>query len=76
MANNNLREIEISENQTNTILTIVVNLHWDLVREMLNYWTDENINAKVWNEKKIKRASKLTDDLQELESIIRGVPIS
>ena len=75
LTNGNLREVELSENQTNTILYTIVNLHWDLVREMLDFWTDENKNPENWDEKKIKRADKLVDDLQELESIIRGVPI-
>lgn len=67
--------IEYSENQTTTILTLFANLHWDLVREMLNFWTDVDQNTSKWEDEKIKRANKLTDDLQELESIVKGVPI-
>lgn len=67
--------IEYTENQTNTILTLIANLSWDLVREMLNFWTDMDQNTTKWEEEKIKRANKLTDDLQELESIVKGVPI-
>jgi len=70
------RIIEYSDQQTNTILTLVVNLHWDLVREMLNFWTNMDKNTETFDLEKIKRSQKLTDDLQELESIITGVPIS
>lgn len=70
------RIIEYSDSQTNTILTLVVNLHWDLIREMLNFWTDMDQDTTKWEIKKIKRANKLTDDLQELESIVKGVPIT
>jgi len=71
-----MRIIEYSDSQTNTILTLIVNLHWDLVREMLNFWTDMDQDTTKWEVEKIKRANKLTDDLQELESIVKGVPIT
>lgn len=66
------RILELSENQTNTILYIFVNLHWDLLREILNDWSDMD---KTKETKTIKKGLKLLDDFQELESIIRGVPI-
>jgi len=68
--------VEYSNEQVGTMMEIIVNLHWDLLREILNNWTNMDTNPSEWNVEKINRAQKLTDDLQELESIIKGVPIS
>lgn len=69
------RIIEYSEEQTNTMLTLIVNLDWSLVREMINHWTSMDSNDSEWAKDKIKQAQKLTDNFQELESIVKGVPI-
>lgn len=68
-------EITYTSKQVGTILDLCVNLHWDLVREMLNVWTNLEYNEEVFDDDKIKRAKQLTDDFQELESTIKGVPI-
>lgn len=68
--------IEYTEEQSNTILTLVANLHWDLVREMLNTWTNPDKNPDKFDPEKINRSQKVVDDLQEIESIVKGVPIT
>jgi len=68
--------IEYSDEQVNTILTMVVNLNWSLIREMINHWTNMDSNNSKWESDKIKEAQKLVDSFQEIESTVKGVPIT
>ena len=66
---------EYSDAQCNTMLELIVNIHWDLIREAVDVWSDLCKNKSEFSDEKTKRALKLVDDLQDLESIVKGVPI-
>jgi len=66
---------EYSDAQCMTMLELIVNLHWDLIREAVDVWSDLGKNNNEFSDEKTKRGLKLVDDLQELESIVKGVPI-
>jgi len=66
---------EYTDSQCNGMLELIVNLHWDLIREAVDVWSDLSKNNKEFSDEKTKRALKLVDDLQDLESMVKGVPI-
>ncbi len=70
------RILEYSDEQVNTMLTMIVNLNWSLIREMLNLWTDMEKNKDEWDTERINDAQKVIDTFQELESIVKGVPMT
>jgi len=71
----NLNFKEYTDSQCNGMLELIVNLHWDLIREAVDVWSDVGKNNNKFSEEKIKRGLKLVDDLQDLESMVKGVPI-
>lgn len=66
---------EYTDPQCMTMLELIVNLSWDLIREAVDVWSDLSKNNKEFSDEKSKRALKLVDDLQDLESMVKGVPI-
>ena len=55
------------------ILEIVENIDFNAVRNLLNIMSE---TCNVENDEVYKQILKLIDDLQELESTIKGIPIA
>lgn len=54
------------------IIEIIEDIDFDVVREFLNVFSE---TCNVGNDKGFHQLMKLIDDLQELESTVKGIPI-
>ncbi len=64
-----------STRQIGTVMGILVNLQWGFLRDALADWADNDYRNREITPEILNMVEKFASDLQELESIIKGVPI-
>ena len=67
--------VSFTTRQVSTIMDILVNLHWCFLRDALADWDDNDYRKREITPDIIHMIEKFCLDLQELESIIKGVQI-